>query len=412
WYFVITDNRRIGEDFFLYEYERHAGEKQQIPLSRVQLENRVGTGGHVVRTQGDYMKLVNKYIFGFETLEAYEDLIKLLIQLRSPKLSKDFRPTVIYEILEAALPPLTDEDLRHLSDTIEHMDQTKQQIEQLEREQEALDKLIKRYHTYNEYRLAETASHYVEAKKKFSKEEKVTEEKMQEKHELKQELEQLANRKQELEQRADLLEKKQHRLQKHKVWSLEEERTAEMERLTETNHELAKKDKTATEKTRQEVQTKERIEQLLENISSIENDMADQLIDLEADADETSFERHLLNVQDFERYKDDDFDFAVWKKEAENHYEQLDGISEQLRKYEQTKKEIADTEKTIADTQLEIDQTKQEENDWIQLFEKDKQDKIDEIHGWIEKHPFFNIDTEMLQQTSRNLFRLYEPIPF
>src|SRR5699024_8033691 len=186
WYFVITDNRRIGEDFFLYEIERQAGKKERIPLSRVQLENRIGTGGHVVRTQGDYMKLVNKYIFGFETLDAYEDLIKLLIQLRSPKLSKDFRPTVIYEILEAALPPLTDEDLRHLSDTIEHMDQTKQQIEQLERELEALEKLNRRYHTYNEYRLAETASQYIEAKKKFTKEEKITKEKTETKHDLKQ----------------------------------------------------------------------------------------------------------------------------------------------------------------------------------------------------------------------------------
>src|SRR5690625_4802453 len=160
WYFVITDNRRIGKDLFLYEHEYQAGEKQQIPLSRVQLENRIGDGGHVVRTQGDYMKLVNKYIFGFETMDAYEDLIKLLMQLRSPKLSKDFRPTVIYEILEAALPPLTDEDLRHLSDTIEHMDQTKQQIEQLEREHEALTKLVKQYHLYNEYRLADTAQQY------------------------------------------------------------------------------------------------------------------------------------------------------------------------------------------------------------------------------------------------------------
>src|SRR5690625_6193697 len=98
-------------------------------------------------------------------MEAYEDLIKLLIQLPSPKLSKDVRTTVIYEILEAALPPLTDEDLRHLSDTIEHMDQTKQQIEQLEREQEALGKLLKRYHSYNEYRLFETAHHYLEMSK-------------------------------------------------------------------------------------------------------------------------------------------------------------------------------------------------------------------------------------------------------
>src|SRR5699024_5986646 len=106
------------------------------------------------------------------TIEAYKDLIELLIQLRSPKLSKDFRPTVIYDILEAALPPLTDEDLRHLSDTIEHMDQTKQQIEQLEREQAALDKVIERYDAYNEYRLWEAAAYYLEAKEKYNQEEK------------------------------------------------------------------------------------------------------------------------------------------------------------------------------------------------------------------------------------------------
>src|SRR5690625_1820416 len=256
WYFIITDNRRIGEDIFLYEHEYHAGEKQQIPLSRIQLENRIGDGGHVVRTQGDYMKLVNKYIFGFETMEAYEDLIKLLIQLRSPKLSKDFRPTVIYEILEAALPPLTDEDLRHLSDTIEHMDQTKQQIEQLDREQEALDKVIQRYHTYNQYRLAETAHHYLEAKRKFSNEKKVTDKKVAEKQQLSERVEQLAERNLQLEQLAETLEKKQKRLEQHEVWNLEEERTNEINALQETKKEQERKDRNLTDKKRQELATK------------------------------------------------------------------------------------------------------------------------------------------------------------
>ena len=145
WGFVITDNRRIGHDMNLYKMENNAGEKQKIPLSRVELENLIQDGGFVVQTKSEYMNLVNKYLFGFETIEAYEDLIKLLIQLRSPKLSKDFRPSVIYEILEAALPPLSDEDLRHLSDTIEQMDQTKQQIEQLDREASAIKRLNEVY---------------------------------------------------------------------------------------------------------------------------------------------------------------------------------------------------------------------------------------------------------------------------
>src|SRR5699024_6969248 len=208
WGFVITDNRRIGKDFALYEMAYNGGEKQRIPLSRVQLENRIGSGGQVVRTQGEYMRLVNKHIFGFDNMEAYDDLIKLLIQLRSPKLSKEFRPTAIYDILEASLPPLTDDDLRHLSDTIEHMDQTKQQIEQLEREQTALEKLLKRYDAYNQYKLADKAHQYVEAKKSYSKEEKAFTEKRDRKQNLEASITEMEARKRELDQTSDVLEQK------------------------------------------------------------------------------------------------------------------------------------------------------------------------------------------------------------
>src|SRR4051812_25683045 len=40
WYFLITDNRRIGHDFHLSQ--KHAGEK--VPLSAKELENRIGSG--------------------------------------------------------------------------------------------------------------------------------------------------------------------------------------------------------------------------------------------------------------------------------------------------------------------------------------------------------------------------------
>lgn len=68
-------------------------------MSAKELDNRIGPGGYVVHSQREYMELVNKYVFGFQSSEAYEDLIKLLIQIRTPKLSKDFKPTVINEIL-------------------------------------------------------------------------------------------------------------------------------------------------------------------------------------------------------------------------------------------------------------------------------------------------------------------------
>src|SRR5690606_35618860 len=115
-----------------------------------ELHNRMGVGGVVTDSQKEDAELVNKYVFGFEAMDAYEDLVKLLIQLRAPKLSKDFKPTVIYEILESALPPLTDDELRHLSDTIESMDHIQQQLEQLTMEYEANKKIVKRYDAYNQ----------------------------------------------------------------------------------------------------------------------------------------------------------------------------------------------------------------------------------------------------------------------
>ena len=58
------------------------------------------------------MEYVNRQIFGFETTEEYKEMIDLLIQLRTPKLSKDFKPSVINDILSDSLQPLSDDDLR------------------------------------------------------------------------------------------------------------------------------------------------------------------------------------------------------------------------------------------------------------------------------------------------------------
>src|SRR5699024_9952116 len=79
WGCVSTDKRRVGEDVYVYETVRQSGEQARSPVSRIQLENRIGSGGHGVRTTGEYKKLVNKYSFGFEDVDAYDDLIKLLI---------------------------------------------------------------------------------------------------------------------------------------------------------------------------------------------------------------------------------------------------------------------------------------------------------------------------------------------
>ena len=82
WYFSLTDGRRIGKDFFLYKET-----DEMVTLSKKELENRMQGGGYVFDRQMDYMEYVNRQVFGFETVEEYKEMVDLLIQLRTPKLS-------------------------------------------------------------------------------------------------------------------------------------------------------------------------------------------------------------------------------------------------------------------------------------------------------------------------------------
>src|SRR5690625_6830821 len=69
-------------------------------------------------------------------------------------------------------------------------------------------------------------------------------------------------------------------------------------------------------------------------------------------------------------------------------------------------------DRKMAATRLEVDQTKQEKNDWQIIFEKDKQDILADIHDWTERYPFLMVRDELVQQTSRNMYNLYEPTTY
>jgi len=153
WGFAITDQRRVNRDVFLYHRDLFEQGEGLIPMDRAGLEAAIGDGGEVVREQGAYRTLVNKVLFGFEDEEAYKELLNLLIQLRSPKLSKDHKPSVIYEILNQSLPALSDEDLRSLSEVLEDLDEIGDRLDELKQQRVDLEKLNAVYHQYNELRL-------------------------------------------------------------------------------------------------------------------------------------------------------------------------------------------------------------------------------------------------------------------
>ncbi|WP_202813849.1 TIGR02680 family protein [Paenibacillus sp. A3] len=153
WGFLLEDGRRINHDFWLYDRNLWVEQGQKVPLNRKVLEERISSGGQVVQEQSAYREMVNKTLFGFHEQDSYKDLLKLLLELRSPKLSKDFKPSSMYEILTNALPPLMEDELSPLSDVMEDLDQITERLDELQKQRTELAKINEKYDNYNRFLL-------------------------------------------------------------------------------------------------------------------------------------------------------------------------------------------------------------------------------------------------------------------
>lgn len=140
WYFVIENNKRVNKDFSLIQ--------NGLTLSKKQLENVLGN--QVISTQKEYMKKVNDVLFGFDTIEEYKDFLDLLLKLRAPKLSNSLTPVKIAELLSTSLAPLSDDDLRPMSEAVNSMDVLQDELNNLKLCLEASGKIERNYRIYNE----------------------------------------------------------------------------------------------------------------------------------------------------------------------------------------------------------------------------------------------------------------------
>ncbi|WP_328586687.1 TIGR02680 family protein [Neobacillus vireti] len=404
WYFVITDNRRIGYDFEL----AHSQLGDRVPFSAKELENRIGEGGYVVHTQREYMELVNKYIFGFQSNEAYEDLIKLLIQLRSPKLSKDFKPTVIYEILESALPPLTDDELRHLSDTIESMDQTQQQLEQLEREFASSSRLVNQYHSYNQYILAERAGKWQDALKRYTVAEEHVKGLTAQDEELTQEIKQEEEQKQQFAQQQEIALEEKKRLERHEVWNLEEDKRKKIENTKSLSSEINSLQKKWDHKNSQYNRLWQEREQSQNQIRQHESGMEDLLGELQFDAEEAAFSEHEVNVHDFERHQEEEFDFSIWIGEIGSHEQLLANLNQLADEENRLSEEHNRLQRQSSEKKKEVDAIRKNLDHLADWFTEEKQRLEHQVFTWIEQHPKLIFSNERRQEIARSIEGLYE----
>ena len=413
WGFIITDNRRIGIDFLLYQkasYNEETGKQQKIPLTRIQLEKQVGDGGQVVRGQGEYMKLVNQYLFGFENISAYEDLMKLLIQLRSPKLSKEFKPTTIYGILNGALPPLTDGELRPLSDTIESMEQIERQINQFTKDRDALKKVVEKYDRYNQLQLLEKTEGFLGAKKQeedarqaFENQRKTLAQLEKKSIELKEE-----HQARVLEQK--VLEEEQKSLMKHDGYIAAEEKANLLQEKDETEKKLEGKGRQVDGLTLKERQLEDQVQETKEKHVFLQMEIKEQEENLEELAEAVDFtEGHGMAKNSLQEQPTERKVMELWQQEARNHQSWLTSLLKKIQKVESYKQKAEHAKKEWDEALKDRDEQAKVVSQSEESFFLEREGYLEEVYRWISaREGVFPLKEEEISVIAKGVQQFYE----
>lgn len=241
WAFALTDNRRVNDGFRLYKDRR-------IPLTKRECECEVGKGGEFVTTNKEYKEMVNRLLFGFENESMYTELINLMLQLRSPKLSKDYKPTRLVDILSGVLEPISDAEIQKMSSTIEAMNEYKERLDDLREETKVVNLLKNNFYDYSNIVLYHKCNDYLnsldELNKNKTKLDTLKTELTNLNEEIYHEKETLTSYKLEL----DNLKEEELKISDSSLNSLLEQRKSLEDKLKQTNEVILKKENNLSDK--------------------------------------------------------------------------------------------------------------------------------------------------------------------
>jgi uncharacterized protein (TIGR02680 family) len=141
WYFAARD-RKVGADLRLVRDDRE-------PVSRAELAAAIGDDGELLDTQAEYRRRLNDLLFGFPSEDGYRTMLRLMLELRRPHLSKNLNPDAVAELLSAGLPSVDERLMRRLAGGLEQLDSLEQGLARLRSTAERLREFHAR--TYRGY---------------------------------------------------------------------------------------------------------------------------------------------------------------------------------------------------------------------------------------------------------------------
>ena len=396
WYFSLSDGRRVGRDFLLY---KEIGEK--VTLSKKELENRIAGGGQVFDRQADYMEYVNRQIFGFETVEEYKELIDLLIQLRTPKLSKDFKPSVVNDILSDSLQPLSDEDLRPMSEAIENMDTMNLNLKAREAGYQAAEKIQRVLDRYNRLTLFEKADRCCENQKKLSEAEREAKARADETERSRKRVLALEQEISELDARRDAMEKERESLSKSDAVSLKSRELDLASRIRTRKSLLEKKQRQLDAKQEQYTEIEGKKKQEEDRAYEKERELDSILEEMQSEAEEMSFEEHDFFQAELKENFDKAFSWETHETQFRKVKDEISRGTELLREAETRQREADDLLKKRERQQRETDAAQRREGELESVLVQVENEWKEALYSWNGRNEELKFTPEQMREMAR-----------
>lgn len=304
WYFVIEDNRRINYDIQLMEHN--------LAITKQMMKNLLQS--QYIDTQKEYMDRVNKALFNFPTRDDYKEAINLLLQLRSPKLSNSLKPTMINDILSNSLQPLSEDDLRPMSEAISNMDEIKDQLDVLKQSFAAAQKIAGIYDQYNYACLDRKVSAFMMEEQKEKDVLKKIAEQKQLKQTSEQELTHADEQKKQIQIEQDVLDEEYGNLVKQDIMQLVEDVERHKRDLAVQNQSLQSKNLQEEEKDNLRIDIRNQLEAYQNKKDSNSYDLQRIFHDMCELQETMQFEEHGALDNELMSHLDEAYDFTYTLK--------------------------------------------------------------------------------------------------
>lgn len=402
WYFVINDGRRIGSDFSLMINETT---NSAITLSKKQLKNRIEGSGQVFNSQKEYANYISKNIFGFKNIDDLENTIKLLIQLRNPKLNNDLKPAKLESILSDSLPSLTEDNVQASARTLDQIDQANANIDQSKYQKKELQPLLEAYTNYRHHQLVALAQ--------------VTEDHLQEAENLTRKLSQLDSKHREIENRRDSINESnidlgreldsniqlKEKLAGNEGFNLVEEAKKLNQKLSQMNQNKNNKNDRISIYEGDIKKYQDKISDLKKKEVNTEEDFTQLSKTLEYLAVKSGFGRQhkqiFLVASDYQS-----IDIAQWKKDSLENMGCLEKIVNKYQKCEWSQKNVNQLDRQLEDENKKLDDYKMKQRNWESQYDEE----LFNLKQMFQKYSdnlSFEIDKDVVGIIQTNLDQIY-----